>query len=196
MKDGKFDLRTFLDNVELYISAVLFIALTVLLFVNVVCRYAFSISFAWIEEVATIAFVWMIWFAMSAAVTKRKHLRIDFVLELVPFKVKKAMLIISNVIFAVFDLYLLYVVFTIIQRLGNSQTTLLRLPQQMVYSIIPLGLGLSVIRIMQDTIRLMHENETNLGASKPAMDLDACEKIYLEKKAAKEAAARAKGVEK
>ena len=31
MKDGKFDLKTFLDNIELYISAVLFIALTVLL---------------------------------------------------------------------------------------------------------------------------------------------------------------------
>ena len=39
MKDGKFDLKTFLDNIELYISAVLFIALTVLLFANVFCRY-------------------------------------------------------------------------------------------------------------------------------------------------------------
>ena len=86
MKDGKFDLKTFLDNIELYISAVLFIALTVLLFANVFCRYALKHSFAWVEEVATIAFVWMIWFAMSAAVTKRKHLRIDFILEMVPFK--------------------------------------------------------------------------------------------------------------
>ena len=84
MKDGKFDLKTFLDNIELYISAVLFIALTVLLFANVFCRYALKHSFAWVEEVATIAFVWMIWFAMSAAVTKRKHLRIDFILEASP----------------------------------------------------------------------------------------------------------------
>ena len=102
MKDGKFDLKTFLDNIELYISAVLFIALTVLLFANVFCRYALKHSFAWVEEVATIAFVWMIWFAMSAAVTKRKHLRIDFILEMVPFKVKKAMLVISNLVFAVY----------------------------------------------------------------------------------------------
>ena len=183
MKDGKFDLKTFLDNIELYISAVLFIALTVLLFANVFCRYALKHSFAWVEEVATIAFVWMIWFAMSAAVTKRKHLRIDFILEMVPFKVKKAMLVISNLVFAAFDIYLLYIVMTIIRRLGNSQTTLLRLPQQMVYAIIP------IVRIAQDTIKLMHENEANLGASKPAMDLDECERIYLEKKAAREAAA-------
>ena len=116
MKDGKFDLKTFLDNIELYISAVLFIALTVLLFANVFCRYALKHSFAWVEEVATIAFVWMIWFAMSAAVTKRKHLRIDFILEMVPFKVKKAMLVISNLVFAAFDIYLLYIVMTIIRR--------------------------------------------------------------------------------
>ena len=194
MKDGKFDLKTFLNNVELYISAVLFIALTVLLFANVVGRYALGRSFAWIEEVATIAFVWMIWFAMSAAVTRRKHLRIDFVLEMVSFKVKKIMLIISNVIFAAFDVYLLVVVMGIIQRLGNSQTPLLRLPQQAVYAIIPVGLVLSIVRIVQDSVKLWGEDESNLGASKPAMDLDECERIYQEKKAAKEAA-QAKGGE-
>ena len=187
MKDGKFDGKTFLNNVELYISACLFIALTVLLFANVVGRYVFGHSFAWVEELATIAFVWMIWFAISAAVTKRKHLRIDFVLEMVPFKVKKGMLIISNAIFAVLDIYLLTIMMQIIGRLGNSQTTMLRLPQQVVYAIIPLGLVLSVIRIVQDTIRLFHENEQNLGASKPSMDLDACERKYQEKVAAKKA---------
>lgn len=187
MKDGKFDLKTFLNNVELYISACLFIVLTVLLFANVVGRYVLGESFSWIEEVATIIFVWMIWFAISAAVTQRKHLRIDFVLELVPFIVKKIMLIISNVIFAAFDIFLLIQIMQIIGRLGSSQTTLLRLPQQMVYSIIPIGLVLSVVRIVQDTIKLAHENKKELGASKPAMDLDACERIYLEKKAKKEA---------
>ncbi len=84
MKDGKFDLKTFLDNIELYISAVLFIALTVLLW-QTCSAGMLKHSFAWVEEVATIAFVWMIWFAMSAAVTK-KHLRIDFILEMVPFR--------------------------------------------------------------------------------------------------------------
>ena len=54
------------------------------------------------EEFATIMFVWMIYLAISAAVTYRKHLRIDFLLDMMPFKVKKVMLIISNVIFALF----------------------------------------------------------------------------------------------
>ena len=193
MKDGKFDLKTFLNNFELYLSTILFIALTILLFTNVAARYLFKHSFAWIEEVSTIMFVWMIWFAMSAAVTKRKHLRIDFILEMVPFKVKKFMLIVSNFIYIGFNIWMLTVLAGIIQRLGSSQTTMLRLPQQVVYSIIPVGVILSCIRIVQDTIKLYHEDEKNLGASKPSMDLDECERIYLEKKAAKEAALAAKG---
>ena len=160
-----------------------------MLFANVFCRYALKHSFAWVEEVATIAFVWMIWFAMSAAVTKRKHLRIDFILEMVPFKVKKAMLVISNLVFAAFDIYLLYIVMTIIGRLGNSQTTLLRLPSRWYTPSFLSGWCSASSKIAQDTIKLMHENEANLGASKPAMDLDECERIYLEKKAAREAAA-------
>ena len=56
---------------------------------------------------------------------------------------------------------------------------------------IPLSLIITCIRLVQDTAKMMKENEENLGASKPSMDLNACEQIYQEKLAAK-----AKGVEK
>lgn len=130
-------------------------------------------------------FVWMIYFATSAAVTHRKHLRIDVVLEAVPFKVKRIMLILSNVIFAVFNVYISVIMFDVIRLLGNSRTTMLGLPQQVVYAIIPFGLLMAVIRLVEDTIKLLKEDEQNLGASKPSMDLDACERAWEEKKAAK-----------
>lgn len=129
MKDGKLDLKIFLDNIELYISVVLFIALTVLPFANVFCRYALKCSFAWVEETAIITFVQMIRFAMSTVITKREHLRIDFILGTAPFKVKKTVLVISNLVFTAFDVYLLCTTMAIIRRPGNSRTMLLRLPQ-------------------------------------------------------------------
>ena len=143
------------------------------------------------EEFATIMFVWMIYLGVSAAVTHRKHLRIDFVLNMVPFKVKRAMLIFSNVIFAGFNVYVTYIMADVIRLLGSSKTTMLQLPQALVYSVIPLSLIITCIRLVQDTAKMMKENEENLGASKPSMDLNACERIYQEKLAAK-----AKGVEK
>jgi TRAP-type C4-dicarboxylate transport system permease small subunit len=185
MKDGKFDLKTFLNNIELYVAAVCFIILTIMLTGQVISRYVLKHAFTWMEEFATIMFVWMIYLGVSAAVTKRKHLRIDFVLDMVPFKVKRIMLIISNVIFAVFNVYISMIMADVIRLLGNSQTTMLRLPQALVYSVIPLGLLISVIRLIQDTLKLLKEDESNLGASKPSMDLDACERIYQEKMAAR-----------
>lgn len=189
MKDGRFDLKTFLNNVELYVGTICFFVLTIMLTLQVISRYVLKHSFTWMEEFATIMFVWMIYLGVSAAVTHRKHLRIDFVLNLVPFKVKRAMLIISNVIFAAFNVYVTIVMMDVIRLLGTSQTTMLHLPQGVVYSVIPLSLVISCIRLVQDTVQLMKENAEELGASKPSMDLSACERIYEEKLAAK----RAKG---
>ena len=39
MKDGKFDLKTFLNNIELYIGTICFFILTVMLMLQVVSRY-------------------------------------------------------------------------------------------------------------------------------------------------------------
>lgn len=185
MKNGKFDLKTFLNNIELYSATVCFFILTIMLTLQVISRYAFKHSFTWMEEFATIMFVWMIYLGVSAAVTYRKHLRIDFVLNMVPFKVKRAMLIISNVIFAGFNVYVTVVLVDVIHLLGDSKTTMLHLSQAKVYSVIPLSLVISCIRLVQDTIKLMKENEAELGVSKPSMDLAACERIYQDKLVAK-----------
>ena len=185
MKNGKLDLKTFLNNFELYLATLCFIILTVMLTLQVFSRFILNHSWTWMEEFATIMFVWMIYLAISAAVTHRKHLRIDVLLEAVPFQAKKVMLIASNVIFAAFNIYISVIMVDVIKLLGNSKTTMLGIPQQLVYIVIPVGLIISVIRLVQDTLKLLKEEKKDLGASKPSMDLDACERAWEEKKAAK-----------
>ena len=182
MKDGKFDLKVFLNNIELYLATFCFIILTIMLTLQVFSRFILHHSWTWMEEFATVMFVWMIYLGISAAVTYRKHLRIDFLLDMMPFRIKQGMLIASNVIFAAFNIYISVVMMNVIKLLGNSKTTMLQMPQQLVYSIIPLSLLLTVVRIAQDTIKLAKEDEHNLGTSKPSMDLDACERAWEEKK--------------
>lgn len=186
VKNEKFNYKDFLNNIELYLGTICFIIITIMLTLQVISRYVLKSSFTWMEEFLTIMFVWMIYFGVAAAVTKRKHLRIDFILDLVPFKLKKAMLIMSNIIFAVFNIYISNIMVNIIDLMGKSRTTMLHWPQKVVYSIIPIALIISVIRLVQDTLRLYKEDKSNLGASKPAMDLDACEAIYKAKLAAKQ----------
>lgn len=178
MKDGKFDLKTFLNNFEVYAATICFFVLTILLTLQVISRYALHHSFTWMEELGTIMFVWMIYLGISGAVTYRKHLRIDFVLDMVPFKVKRILLIFSNIIFGAFNVYICMVMANVIQLLGTSVTTMLRMPKAVVYSIIPISLILTIFRIVQDTIKLTRENASELGTSKPSLDLAACEHDY------------------
>ncbi len=180
MKDGKFDLKTFLNNFEVYGATVCFFVLTILLTLQVLSRYVLHHSFTWMEELGTIMFVWMIYLGVSGAVTYRKHLRIDFLLDIMPFKVKRFFLIVSNLIFGAFNVYICFVMANVIKLMGKSVTTMLRVPKAAVYSIIPIALVLTVIRIVQDTVKLTRENAAELGASKPSLDLDACEREYHE----------------
>lgn len=57
MKNGKFDLKTFLNNIELYLATLCFIVLTVMLTLQVFSRFILHHSWTWMEEFATIMFV-------------------------------------------------------------------------------------------------------------------------------------------
>ena len=54
------DWKKFLVNIDQYISAILFIVIMVLLFLQVVSRYVFHHSFTWTEELSILLFVWIV----------------------------------------------------------------------------------------------------------------------------------------
>ena len=125
----------------------------------------------------------MTYLGVSSAVTYRKNLRIDAVLNLVPFKVKKAMLILSDVIFIVFNIYLIFPFVKLIGTIGSSKTPILGIPKAITYWLIPVILVISSCKLVLDILKLIKEDEKRLGASKPSIDLEACEREYLASKA-------------
>ena len=127
----------------------------------------------------------MTYTGVSSAVTYRKNLRIDALLNVVPFKVKKALLIISDVIFIVFNLYLIFPLLELIKSIGTSKTPILGIPKAITYCLIPFILIVSSIKLLADINKLIHEDEKRLGASKPTIDLEAMEKEFQQKQAAK-----------
>lgn len=181
MKDGKFDLKIFMNNIEVYIGSVLFIIIMFLLTAQVISRYVFRHSITWTEELAVIMFVWMTYLGVSGAVTYRKHLRIDAFINVCSFKVKKILLIVSDLIFIGFNIYVIFPLLRIINSLGAGKSAMLGIPKKFSYIIIPVMLGVSCIRIVQDIVKLVHEQEDQIGASKPALDLEACEREAKEK---------------
>ena len=170
--------KKLLNHFEVYAGAGIFIIMTILLFVQVVTRYCFGHAVTWAEEVATILFVWMVYLCVAAAVLSRKHLKIDAFVEMLPFKAKKTLLIISNVIFLAFSLYIIFPMMSLVNNYAAKSATspILKIPKALSYVVMPLCFLLTAIRLVQEIIRLSKEKEKELGVSKPIIDIAALEK--------------------
>ncbi len=183
MKNDSF-FKKFINNFETYLSAILFIAMTVLLFTQVVTRYCFHHAITWTEEISCVVFVWLVYLGVSAAVLPRKHLRVDVLLNSLPFKAKRIVLLFDNLVSIGVLGFLIKPIIILSKTFGmvNAKTDLLKMPKQVIYAVIPVCMAIAIIRFVQDSLRLMKEDHENLGQSVPSLDI-----------AAFEAEARAKG---
>lgn len=171
-----------LNRFELYIGCVLFLIMMVLLTIQVISRYA-GHAITWTEELSCIMLVWMSYLGFAGAITSRKHLRIDAFINSRSFKVKKALLIISNIINACFAALLISPMYNVVVTFHsiNAVSPIMRIPKSVAFAILPICMVLIIIRTAQECIRLAKEEEKQLGVGKPTFDVDALEREYLER---------------
>ncbi|RBW70944.1 TRAP transporter small permease [Bacillus taeanensis] len=106
------------------------IAMAVLVFGNVVLRYAFNSGITWSEEMSRFLFVWLVFLGAIAAFKDNMHLGVDIVTNMLPEKVKKIAFVISN-------LLVLYVLWLLLE--GSWKMTLLNMSSLAPATKIPLG---------------------------------------------------------
>lgn len=157
-------LQEFLNEFEVYLGAICFIAITILLTWQAVSRYVLGHSFTWTEEISTILFVWLAYLGTSAAILKGKHLRIDFFLNMLKGKARKVIILITNVISMAFCGYMIPPLMRVIDTFSrsNSKTILLKIPKDLIYTMIPLCLLLTIVRIIQDSIRIVKSTDEDI----------------------------------
>ena len=66
------------------VCAALVALIVVLLLIGVVSRYVFSNPVIWIDEVASIAFLWVSMLGAVLAVDRNEHLRLNLFVEMMP----------------------------------------------------------------------------------------------------------------
>lgn len=145
-----------LNEFEVYIGAAIFIAMMLLLTIQVISRKVFNHSLVWTEELATIMFIWLAYLGTSGAVLKGKHLRIDLFLNMLHGTAKKILLIFTNVVTAFFCCYITIPLIQLVGRYytSGSTTILLGFPKYLAYAMIPFCLLLTTVRLVQDTVRV------------------------------------------
>lgn len=128
--------------------------MVVVIFVQVVMRQLDS-SLSWSEEMARFCFIWLIYIGISYGVKKQRHIKVDVVLLMLNEKGKIILNMISNLLFVVFALFVIYYGFDIASKLleFGQKSPALQIPMGLVYMATPVGMGLTLIRLIQNLIK-------------------------------------------
>lgn len=153
------------ENFEkIFLVAGLFASFT-LLTVQVIYRYVvikmgISASISWVEELARFLFIWISYLAVPVAVKNDTMVKIDVVYGMLPESVKRVNHLLVDILTAVLAAVLYYEGTGMIsqQMVYPTYTAGLKIPYLIPYLILPIGFGLTLIRVIQSFIRHMRES--------------------------------------
>src|SRR4028119_1042352 len=84
------------------VSAFLLVLIIVLLLTGVAARYVFSIPIVWIDEVASISFLWLAMLGSAIAIDHNEHLRLTLFLGMFPGRIRSFIHTLALLVMATF----------------------------------------------------------------------------------------------
>lgn len=112
---------------------------------GVVMRYVFGDPPVWTNEVAAIAFTWVVFLGASAAYRKRMHIGIDLLVNRVSPGARWFVLLASQIVLSLFFGYMVvYGTLFSIESFAQP-TSIMRLPNTCFYAAVPVSFALMLI---------------------------------------------------
>ncbi len=151
-------MRFVLQEFEKIVCALLFLAMTLIGFVNVVVRYATHYSFAASEEVLTNGFLLLTVFGAAIAARRGEHLAVTLVQDALPRRAAQAVFILSvilSVILLAASAWFSWV--TAMNQIDSGMRSYaLGLPAWWYQIGLPFGFALIIIRYLQHASETWH----------------------------------------
>lgn len=131
-----------LNKIIKVLLILLFTAMTVVIFMQIVYRYVLLKPIPWAEEVARYLFVWITFVGSSVAVKTKGHVGVEFLVDKLPKSMPKIALAFAFVLCAVFSLLMAIHGWTLVQRTGSQVSAAMRMPMSYAYLAVPVGFAL------------------------------------------------------
>ena len=154
-------LRFLDENLEKMICVFCLALMSVIIVMQVFCRYVLNNSLSWSEELARYLFVWMIYIGISYGVKMDKHICVDAVYAFMPKGVKKWYAIVAYVLFLLFAVAVVYYGILVVgMQISSGQVSpAMGLPMQYVYAAPTVGMILTSIRLIQKIVEALRATE-------------------------------------
>lgn len=113
---------------EMWISAVLLLAVTAIILLQVFCRYVLGAPLIWPEELATILSIWLTFIGAGYVYKKNRHLMMSYLVEKLPLRLQGGIEVLTHIAVMVFCLFVIKGGLRIIPIQSRNLTPALRIP--------------------------------------------------------------------
>lgn len=128
-------------------------------------RYVINLSLSWSQDLLTYLLIWSVFVGISLAIKRGKHIKVELAYIILPKKFQYPLRLYANGIFILFCSFISYYSILKIHKLlfinpQISESTGLAI--WIIQASVPFGLLLSIVRLIQDSYRII-KNHSNGG---------------------------------
>jgi TRAP-type C4-dicarboxylate transport system permease small subunit len=145
-------LRFIFKNFEEVIAGTLLVLMALATLLNVVARYFFNSPVPWADEFSRYAFIWLVFVGAVVCTKQGRHISIDLVVTALPSRIRPFIQILADVATAALMLIIIYFGW-ILTSSATQPTSTLKVPQYVVYMVVPLSALLILLRTIKDIMR-------------------------------------------
>lgn len=150
----------FLDAVNA-ITGILLVMLCVIVFIQVIMRYAMGHSLSWSEELTRYMFVWIIYLGVNLGIRGDNQIKIDILDLAVHGKTRKGLAIVQYIISIAACAFAMWGSLQLIKIGFLATSPTLRVPMWIVYMVFPIGFTLDIIALIRKIIGVIKQWNVN-----------------------------------
>lgn len=131
-----------------WVLIVLLVVMAVLVFANVVSRYAFGHSFGWVEEITRYMMIWVAFLGAGPALRVGGHIAVDSLQDALPAAPARVLRTLVLLIMAVTLVVMIWIGIDYALFGWEQETPVLSLSFGKMYLAIPVGFALMLVHLM------------------------------------------------
>lgn len=156
-------MKRVIDRIEEIIVIFLLCVMTLILSLQVFCRFVLDLPLTWSEEAARYLFVWITFIGAGYGVKHHYHIEMEAVVRLFPKKSKVITQVITNSICIAAFSYIIPDSLKFVANQGQISSSAMGISMGLVFACIPIGVAILVVRLVIDTVHVVRGTEHRNG---------------------------------
>lgn len=134
-----------------FLLAMILAAMAIIVFTQVVFRYALNAPLSWPEEVARLMIVWLTFVGGYMALREKKHIGFNLLIKKLPLKTRQYVVVAGKVLIILFLLVMIKEGVAFAQKFANVPMPYTQFPiGKVAYTVFPISGVLMLLQMIQD----------------------------------------------